>query len=280
MTYRMLWASSVLLALSLGFGHAEAGEIGDLITFQPNTPAKAEEVNRNFQTLRAAIEDNRTRLSALEPKSVDIHNYTYVFDPNRSGITKTYQGTRWTRDADGSVVTTPGTMEWTWQGLAQDGTAQGTWEQTWGEGTTYSMTFHYKYKEEDGRLYVTGYDLEAPPGQPVLSRTYDPPYAMWPGSPWPLARSWGAGFVVTETRGDTSTTTPEIITFTILGFQSVTVPAGTFEDCLVVTETKASGSRRITWYARQIGWVKQILILTEANNFKALYELTEYSFGQ
>ena len=45
-----------------------AGEIrdGDLIQFQPNTKARAEEVNRNFNAVRDAVNDNYDRIQSLE----------------------------------------------------------------------------------------------------------------------------------------------------------------------------------------------------------------------
>ncbi len=43
-----------------------AGEVGNLIQFQPNTKAKSSEVNQNFNTIKNAVNDNNSRISNLE----------------------------------------------------------------------------------------------------------------------------------------------------------------------------------------------------------------------
>ncbi len=43
-----------------------AGEVGNLIQFQPNTKAKSSEVNQNFDTIKNAVNDNNSRISNLE----------------------------------------------------------------------------------------------------------------------------------------------------------------------------------------------------------------------
>ena len=43
-----------------------AGEVGNLIQFQPNTKAKSSEVNQNFDTIKNAVNDNNSRIQSLE----------------------------------------------------------------------------------------------------------------------------------------------------------------------------------------------------------------------
>lgn len=43
-----------------------AGEVNGLINFNPNTPAKAAEVNGNFGAVKTAVDDNDARIAALE----------------------------------------------------------------------------------------------------------------------------------------------------------------------------------------------------------------------
>jgi len=45
-----------------------AGQVTGLISFSANTAAKASEVNGNFAAVKAAVDDNDARLSALEAK--------------------------------------------------------------------------------------------------------------------------------------------------------------------------------------------------------------------
>ena len=52
---------SMLVAVS-----AFAGEVNLPHTFQPNTKAKASEVNVNFEAVRDAVNDNNSRIQSLE----------------------------------------------------------------------------------------------------------------------------------------------------------------------------------------------------------------------
>jgi len=56
-------AVAVLFAVS---GMSYAGQVGPLTTFVANTPAKASEVNGNFSAVSAAVNDNDTRITALQ----------------------------------------------------------------------------------------------------------------------------------------------------------------------------------------------------------------------
>jgi hypothetical protein len=51
---------------------ALAGEVADLVTFMPGTPARASEVNGNFAALSTAVNDNHARLTATETSQSDL----------------------------------------------------------------------------------------------------------------------------------------------------------------------------------------------------------------
>lgn len=62
--------SLALLAVSLSAPVA-ASEVTGLTTFVPNTPALAEEVNGNFDSVKTAVDDNDQRITDLEAKLPD-----------------------------------------------------------------------------------------------------------------------------------------------------------------------------------------------------------------
>ena len=62
--------SLALLAVSLSTPVA-ASEVTGLTTFVPNTPALAEEVNGNFDSVKTAVDDNDQRITDLEAKLPD-----------------------------------------------------------------------------------------------------------------------------------------------------------------------------------------------------------------
>ncbi|MCK0154608.1 hypothetical protein MWU49_12890 [Alcanivorax sp. S6407] len=61
---------SGVLAFSL-MGSVGATDVTGLTTFVPNTPAKAEEVNGNFNAVKSAVDDNDQRITDLEAKLPD-----------------------------------------------------------------------------------------------------------------------------------------------------------------------------------------------------------------
>ncbi len=67
---RMTRMMSGVLAFSL-MGSVGATDVTGLTTFVPNTPAKAEEVNGNFDAVKSAVDDNDQRISDLEAKLPD-----------------------------------------------------------------------------------------------------------------------------------------------------------------------------------------------------------------
>lgn len=62
-----LTLSLALATLGLTVSHnALAGKVNGLTNFSPNTPALAAEVNGNFSKVKTAVDDNDTRIAALE----------------------------------------------------------------------------------------------------------------------------------------------------------------------------------------------------------------------
>jgi hypothetical protein len=65
---KQLWTSALVGAVIAG--RALAGNVTLPYVFQPNTPARASEVNANFNAVKAAVDDNATQIQALSA-SVD-----------------------------------------------------------------------------------------------------------------------------------------------------------------------------------------------------------------
>lgn len=69
---------------------ALAGPVAELTQFAPNTPARAAEVNANFTAVKTAVDDNASRIAALEATIVElqgiIDDLTTEIDDRQSAI--------------------------------------------------------------------------------------------------------------------------------------------------------------------------------------------------
>ncbi len=61
-------------ALLLGVPGVHAGQVGNLTTFTAHTPAKADEVNANFNAVKAAVDDNNSEIGNHEVRIKDVED--------------------------------------------------------------------------------------------------------------------------------------------------------------------------------------------------------------
>lgn len=69
--HRSKFLAVVLLAFAATTRPLLAGPVSGLTTFVPDTPAKAAEVNGNFTAVQGAVNDNNSRIGALESGKLD-----------------------------------------------------------------------------------------------------------------------------------------------------------------------------------------------------------------
>jgi hypothetical protein len=67
-----------LNVVAIGLDSVFAGQVGTLIEFEPHTPAKAGDVNANFNAVATAVNDNDNRLSAMSNGYVSVSAITAV----------------------------------------------------------------------------------------------------------------------------------------------------------------------------------------------------------
>ncbi len=254
------------------------GGVSGLITFKPGTPAKASEVNQNFDILKSAIESNTEKIENLEKSArteglfvIDMDEY-YIYDSYPTG-SRMYQVTRW--DLNGDKITS-GTMVWSW---VRDSDA-GVFEMRWKEiSDIYKFDVIDVLKETSEGLFVESYKMLDENEKIHQEVVYENPLKIWPKGLWELGRSWGGGYIerVYAPPGSTepAQSYPRIVVYHILGFETVVVPAGTFENCLVIARIRGSRSDRIQWLSKEVGTVK--MIYTDRDSSRALYELVEYN---
>lgn len=76
---------------------------------------------------------------------------------------------------------------------------------------------------------------------------------------------WGDAFVEKGSHQDIYF--PRVYQFAVLGLEDVTVPAGSFTECIKIARFRGNQADRITWYAKGIGPVKMIYAQEEHSHF-------------
>jgi hypothetical protein len=82
------------------------------------------------------------------------------------------------------------------------------------------------------------------------------PLLIFPYATVEVGDMWGSAF---EEKGNREPIFyPRVYQYAVLGLEDVTVPAGTFTDCVKIARFRGNQADRITWYAKGIGTVKMI----------------------
>ena len=125
-----------------------------------------------------------------------------------------------------------------------------------------TKTFRKYYAVQDGAILVVAVD--APPGQPGAGpRRVSPPMLLYPAR-LTQGRSW-----------DYNPAQPGMVTMTVRGEETVTVPAGTYHAVVMVTTSTGSGTTT-QWLAPQVGAVRTVVSPPDSGTAFAL-ELVRFT---
>ncbi len=89
-----------------------------------------------------------------------------------------------------------------------------------------------------------------------------------------IGDTWGGGY--TTTCDDSELSYINLRKYTLLGIEDVTVPGGTFQNCLKIYRDRGNNSPpSIHWYAPGMGWIKRIY--EGLSSYEGgIYEMTSY----
>ncbi len=120
-------------------------------------------------------------------------------------------------------------------------------------------------------------------GKNTSTTKYDPGLLTFPYGWYRVGDMWGGAyneefFIVDYP--DNKQYMSRLYQYAIVGVETVTVPAGTFTDCIKIARFRGNQSDRIGWYAKGIGPVKFIFThpdQTVGNTLNGMYELQSYT---
>lgn len=144
----------------------------------------------------------------------------------------------------------------TFQAVAYESTGSNNAEET---GTSYLI------RRDDGFYRIRQDQQDAGEPEPEVVRTYSPGFFRFPRGPLDLGTSWDSSHRRCE---DDTTVDPPTHTesdksyhWQVEGVETITVPAGTFEDAVRLRRvTAGSNETKLYWYARGVGKILEQLV--------------------
>jgi len=188
-------------------------------TFQPGTPAKAEDMNEVIEAIRFIMNKSLVVMYDYGTPANTVKTFAHTASPT----TLT------------SVITEPGIETWEYE----DG----------------SKVEHLKKDGPEGTL-ETGRRMYNTFGELVQDLTYFPAViGVDLAGTKEVGKIWGNAYVAKKPDGSMYGT--EVNMYSIIGIEDITVPAGTFANCTKVFHTTGN-YKNVAWYAAGVGMVKRI----------------------
>lgn len=132
----------------------------------------------------------------------------------------------------------------------------------------------WAYEDGSSEIYALGkeefYDTN---GELIRACLHDPSeFTSLSDGPKHINESWG-GYYATSCNDGTGRVNLRM--FTLLDIEDVTVPAGTFQNCLKIFRNRGSSySSTIIWFAPGMGWIKRVYEFGGSGGL--VYELSSY----
>ena len=248
---KIIITTSLLLGLSTT---AIAGEANIPNNFSAGSPAIASEVNANFSALKDAIDDNHTRIGTTFDYRDYISNASSktftILNPNdsgrRCGDTEIQNYTR-TPNGDNTDITMVRRIYSSGEECRRD-------------DFTYTNT-------PTSRLLKEHILYDSTTGEITRTNTSTPPATLATSNMVKGASFSSASIITKSDAAPSDELTTLVMTRSISEQASVTVPAGSFTDCINIYEDRTSfgfGShKRVLTYCNSVGLVK--VVSTDAN---------------
>lgn len=243
------------------------------------------QMQQQINSLNSVVADQQEQINALKARrpDFDLREFTSL-DPG----TKVFRATRFIKTPvftvfPGNSIEGTLTIQQYYDGeqLVQR------WEEIYNEPNPNfpsvplpnPFTAEFLLNVTPGGLVETGFRFFNQLGVNSSTATYNPALLVFPFGLYSVGDMWGGAYIerfqivsLPENRQRMS----RMNQYAILGIETVTVPAGTFVDCIKIARYRGNGTDRIGWYAKGIGAVKFIFTskdLTENNTLNGMYVL-------
>lgn len=239
---------AVILGMTIG---ATANAAGPTVphSFQSGQKAVASEVNANFQNLADRIDDLSVRIDGLPGGTVlnlsdfsqadNITGKSFQISNNANGCTA--DNRTYTKNVVGDTTTIVETVV---------GTSAG--------GATPCSHVTNTLERNPTGLRVAKVDTRTPDGATLTDSVTFIPAQLYLPAQLSKGSTWSGETVLTRSSG----ATVFLAQHTLIGLENVTVPKGTFNNCLKTYRSSVAGTgsstARVEWRCPGMGLVKQI----------------------
>lgn len=245
-------------------------------------------LQQQIDILKSTVAAQQEQINALNARRPDFDMQEYIsVDP---GV-KRYRATRFIRTP--AFTLSPhnqifGTLTIT-QNYDEGGKLVQRWEEAYPAGNPNfpsvsppnPFTAEFLYDVTTDGLVETGYRFYNLSGVNSSTTRYDPGLLVFPFGLYAVGDMWGGAYLerfrlIPGPLQDYKQFMSRLYQYAIVGTETVTVPAGTFTDCIKIARYRGNGTDRIAWYAKGVGQVKVVFTskdLAENNALNGMYEL-------
>lgn len=229
------------------------------------------QLQQQINSLKSMIAVQQEQINALKARRPDFDMQEYF---SAAPGMKVYQATRYIKTPSFTLV--PHNQIFGTLTIAQDYDAQGRLVQRWEESyddpnpnfplvsPPNPFTAEFLYDVTPEGLVETGYRFYNLSGVNSSTTRYDPGLLVFPFGLYAVGDMWGGAYIeifrIVPISGPPvyKQYMSRLYQYAIVGTETVTVPAGTFTDCIKIARYRGNGTDRIAWYAKGVGQVKVI----------------------
>lgn len=223
------------------------------------------QLQQQINDLNSKVADQQAQIDALNARRPDFDLQDYIsVEPGE----RVYKATRFIKTPGFALYPHNqifGTLKITQR--HEEGKFIQRWEEVYPEANQYfstvippsPFTAEYMHNVDSGGIVETGYRFYNLSGANSSTTRYEPGLLVFPFGLYAVGDMWGGAYkeeFFLVSNPEIKQYMSRLFQYAVVGIETVTVPAGTFTDCIKIARYRGNGTDRISWYAKGVGQVK------------------------